>query len=82
MLLTPGSAAVVLHSQEETIMPEVGTRDIATELGRARNARHTHCNERPASGYETGVVSGDSVNPHLRQARRRSSRRLYDRQAG
>ncbi len=32
-------------------------------------------------GTETGDVSGDNINPHLWQARRRSSRRLYDRQA-
>ena len=63
-------------------MTEVELETSPAELGRVHNARHTHCHERPVSGHETGCVSGDSVNPHLWQARRSSSRRLYDRQAG
>ena len=80
MLLTPGSAAVVLHSQEETIMPEVGTRDIPLNWDVfITPGIPIATSDLPP---ETGVVSGYSVNTHLRQARRRSSRRLYDRQAG
>ena len=52
------------------------------EVGRIHDAWHTHSHQRYASRRERGDVLGESVNPHLLQARRRSSRRLYDRQAG
>ena len=64
-------------------MTEVGTRDILplnwdVLVTPGIPIATSSC----ASGHETGDVSGYSVNPYLWQARRRSSRRLYDRQAG
>ena len=64
-------------------MIEVGTRDIPPlNWDVLVTPGHTRCRERSSFGHETGDLSGYKVNPHLWQAGRRSSQRLYDSQAG
>ena len=63
-------------------MPEVGTRDIPLNWDVLVTPGIPIATSDLPPGMKQAYVSGDSVNPHLWQARRRSSRRLYDRQAG